>query len=108
MADDSKEKEADMPTNKELADQLATARKDIEALARMAGARATGEAGAAAGRVTDTLDGLSEETRAMYEAARKQGVALRHDAEDRVREHPLMATGLALFAGFLLANLMRR
>lgn len=97
-----------MPTNKELEDQLKTARQDIETLAKMAGARATDEAGAVAGRVSERIDGLSEESRAMYEAARRQGVALRGRAEDEVREHPLMATGLAVAAGFLLASLLRR
>lgn len=97
-----------MPTNKELEDQLEVARKDIEALARMAGGRVRDEVSHVRDRGQAQLQELSEEARAIYDRARESGLEARAMAEDRVRENPLLACGLAMGAGFILASLMRR
>lgn len=97
-----------MPTNKELEQQLAAARKDIETLARMAGARARGHVAQAQGRATGYLEELSDEARAVFDNAQAQGAEARALAEERIRENPLMALGLAAGAGFILASLMRK
>lgn len=97
-----------MPTNKELEEQLEIARKDIETLARMAGGRVRGAAYDAKAQATDYLNTLSEEAKSLVDQARERGEYTREMAEDHVRENPLMAVGLAMGAGFILASLMRR
>eukprot|EP01013_Petalomonas_cantuscygni_P018740 TRINITY_DN36257_c0_g1_i1.p3 TRINITY_DN36257_c0_g1~~TRINITY_DN36257_c0_g1_i1.p3 ORF type:complete len:103 (-),score=30.02 TRINITY_DN36257_c0_g1_i1:259-567(-) len=102
MADDK------MPTNKELEQQLAAARKDIETLARMAGTRAKGHVADVQSRAVGYMEDLSDEARAVFDSAQAQGYQARDLAEEKVRENPLMAMGLAVGAGFILAGLMRK
>lgn len=97
-----------MATKDDLETQLEKARKDVEVLARMAGDRAGTLAGQARGEIDAYVATLSDEARAMFDDAKSRGREVRAVAEDQVREHPLAAVGVALFAGFVLASIMRR
>ena len=97
-----------MPTNKELEEQLETARKDIETLARMAGGRVRGAAVDARAQASEYITSLSDEAKSLVDEARARGEHTRELAEDHVRENPLLSVGLAMGAGFILASLMRR
>lgn len=97
-----------MATTKELEDQLAAARKDIENLARLASERLSDEVRNGRDKATDYVNMLSDEARATFDKAREQGAYSRMMAEDKVRENPLAAVAIALGAGFVLASLLRR
>lgn len=65
--------------------------------------------------VQDTGKIASEEARRQFKRAegladdaRKQASEYRDVLEDKVREHPFAAVGIALAAGFVLASLARR
>ncbi len=97
-----------MPTKEELEQQLASARKDVEALAAMAGERTQGAIADAESRIEEVTAELSDEARELLEQARLEGQQWRGAVEDHVRKNPLMTLGIAAGAGFILASLLRR
>jgi ElaB/YqjD/DUF883 family membrane-anchored ribosome-binding protein len=97
-----------MATKEELEEQLQTARNDIATLTAMAGETAREKARNGVDHVRHKADGLSAETRALYDNARAGGAQLRQQTERQVQEHPLAATGLAFAAGVLVAGVMAR
>jgi ElaB/YqjD/DUF883 family membrane-anchored ribosome-binding protein len=97
-----------MASTKELEDELAKARKDIQALAAMAADKAKTRGNGLASGVETLLQALSEDARASFEAAKAEGAALRGTAEDQIRANPLAATAIAFGVGILFASLMRR
>lgn len=97
-----------MSTNKELEDQLAALRKDVEVLASLAGQRAQDIARDKMDSARDQMESLSSEARAAYDRAADEGRRLRENTEDQIRSNPLAATGLAFLAGAVLASLLGR
>jgi ElaB/YqjD/DUF883 family membrane-anchored ribosome-binding protein len=72
-------------------------REDLSALAKDAGKAATTEAQRQAKKAEKYVDG-----------ARTQAGEYRDIVEDKVRDHPFAAIGIALAAGFIVASLGRR
>lgn len=97
-----------MAKQKDLEEQLALARKDIETLAQMAGERAREVGHERIAQAQNGLEHLSEDARSAYNGAVQQGKQARGAAEDQIRANPLAATGLAFAAGFVLAGLLGR
>lgn len=97
-----------MTKQQELEDQLALARKDIETLAKLAGDRAREIGHDRVAQAQAGLESLSDEARAAYDSAVRQGQRARAATEDQIRAHPLAATGMAFAAGFVLAGLLGR
>jgi ElaB/YqjD/DUF883 family membrane-anchored ribosome-binding protein len=97
-----------MATKEELEEQLQTARNDIATLTAMAGETAREQARNGVDHARASVDGLSSETRALYDSARSEGARLRQQTEHQVQDHPFAATGLAFAAGVVVAGLMAR
>lgn len=97
-----------MATREELETQLQTARKDIEALAVLAGQTARDQARNGADTANAQVSQLSDEARAMFDAARNEGTRLRAATEDRIRSNPIGTMGIAFAAGLILANVLGR
>ena len=97
-----------MATKEELEQQLHTARKDIETLTAMAGQTAREQVHNGADKAQAHMAQLSDETRALFDKAQKQGVQLRQATEDGVRNHPLATIGVAFAAGLVFANVVGR
>ncbi len=72
-------------------------REDIAALAQDAGKAARGEAKRQTAKAEKYVDG-----------ARKEATEYRDLVEDKVRDHPFAAIGIALAAGFIVASMGRR
>jgi ElaB/YqjD/DUF883 family membrane-anchored ribosome-binding protein len=72
-------------------------REDIAALAKDAGKAASSEAQRQAKKAEKYVD-----------SARTQAGEYRDIVEDKVRDHPFAAIGIALAAGFIVASLGRR
>lgn len=97
-----------MATKEELEEQLEVARRDIAALASMAGETAREKAQNGVDHAWQGIDGLSRESRELYERARREGVQLRQTAERQVEQHPIATIGLAFIAGIAAAGLLGR
>lgn len=97
-----------MASTKELEEELAQAKKDIQALAAIAADKAKARGTGLAAGIETLLAGLSEDARGSYEAARAEGAAYRGQLEEQVRTNPMAATGIAFGIGMLFAMLMRR
>lgn len=97
-----------MASTKELEDELAKAKKDIQALAAIAADKAKTRSNGLASGMESLLQGLSEDARASFEAARAEGAVARNMAEDQIRANPLAATAIAFGVGVLFASMMRR
>ena len=72
-----------MSTKEELEEQLKVARKDIEALAVMAGDTAREQVQNGADHARAQVAQLSEEARVLYDSARNEGAKLRTATEER-------------------------
>lgn len=97
-----------MATKEELEEQLDVARRDIAALANMASETARQKAQNSVDHARQGIDGLSQETRELYDRARQEGAQLRHTAERQVEQHPMATIGLAFAAGIVAAGLLGR
>lgn len=97
-----------MATKEELEEQLEIARNDIAALAAMAGETARQKATNGVDYAREGMEGLSQETRELYERARREGAQLRRTAEHQVEQHPIATIGLAFAAGIAVAGLLGR
>ena len=95
-----------MASKEELEEQLQTARQDIATLTAMAGETARDQVRNGADQARAQVDGLSAETRALYDSARGEGARLRRNTAEQVQSHPLASTGLDFAAGVLVAGLM--
>jgi ElaB/YqjD/DUF883 family membrane-anchored ribosome-binding protein len=99
---------ASEPTKDELKAQLDATRRDMEVLASMVRERASARAMLARDEVMGKVDQLSEEARAMIDAAQSEGMRLADEASDTVRRNPLAAVGIAFGLGWLFGKLSRR
>lgn len=97
-----------MATKEELEQQLEVARKDIEALASMAGGTVRDQLRNGVDQAQAQVGELSDEARALYDGARAEGARLRHMTEEQVRANPLATIGLAFAAGVVLSGLFGR
>jgi ElaB/YqjD/DUF883 family membrane-anchored ribosome-binding protein len=96
------------PTKDELKAQLDATRRDMQVLAAMVRDGASARALRARDDVTEKLDELSEETRALIGAAQAEGLRLADEASDTVRRNPLAAIAIAFGLGWLFGKLSRR
>lgn len=97
-----------MATKEELEEQLEIARRDIAALAMMAGETARQKAQDGVDHARQGMDGLSKETQELYDRARREGVQFRQTAERQLEQHPIATLGLAFAAGIVAAGLLGR
>ncbi len=92
----------------ELEAQLHQARKDIETLAAMAGSTAKEAAADAANLATEQLGQLSDDAKEVYARAMEEGRKAGQAAEQKVKDNPLAAVGIAFGVGMLISTLLNR
>jgi ElaB/YqjD/DUF883 family membrane-anchored ribosome-binding protein len=91
-----------------LRQDLDALRKDLSRLAQDARKVAGEELRKTADRAGAEFEKLGERTGEWSEDARRRASETRDLVEDRIREHPFAAIGIALAAGFLVAAISRR
>jgi len=97
-----------MATVKELEAQLEQAQADIKMLSSLAADRASDRSHGIARALEGTLDQLSDEARAVFDAARAEGAKVQDRAVDEIRKNPVGSVALGFAAGALLTLLLRR
>lgn len=90
---------------KEQLEQLATVLQD---LAKAEGAEAIKAAGEAARRIAEQANAIARELGDKADTIGAAAAKGRSQAEEAIRQQPLVAVSLAAAAGFLLALLVRR
>lgn len=97
------------PTDGEaLSQQLEQARSDMRALAELAGQTAADTARDVSAYAEHAAAGLSDDAKALYDAARTRAVDGAEQVQSAARQNPLLFAGGALALGMILGAALRK